>query len=77
MRRNSEDVIQIWRYEQVPQRLKRLVCKNSTWVVLIPPNLVWHESEELFQREHPLTRRTLADGSILFSGALNDDKTGS
>jgi len=78
MSKNPEEVIQIWSYDQVPQSLKRLSCKNSAWVVLIPPNLVWHESEELFQRLHtdryPVTRRALADGSVLFSGGHKDDK---
>ena len=78
MSKTSEAVIQIWSYDQVPQSLKRLLCKNSAWVVLIPPNLVWHESEELFERLHtdhqPVTRRALADGSVLFSGGNGDDK---
>jgi hypothetical protein len=78
MRKNQEEIIQIWSYDQVPQSLKRLSGKNSAWVVLIPPNLVWYESEALFQRlhtdHHPITRRALADGSILFSGGRKDDK---
>jgi hypothetical protein len=77
MSKNPEETIQIWRYDQVPQSLKSLSRKNSAWVVLIPPNLVWHESETLFQRlhtdRHPVVRRRLADGSILFSGGSSDD----
>ena len=77
MSKNPKDIIQIWRYDQVPQSLKGLSGENSAWVVLIPPNLVWHESEELFQRlhtdRHPVTRRALADGSILFSCRFDDD----
>ena len=78
MSKNPEESIQIWRYDQVPQSIKRLSRKNSAWVVLIPPNLVWHESEALFERLHtdsyPVVRRILADGSILFSGGSNDDQ---
>ena len=77
MSNDPEEVIQIWRYDQVPPSLKRLSRKNAAWVVRIPPNLVWHESEALFLRlrtdSHPVIRRTLADGSILFSGGSNTD----
>jgi hypothetical protein len=79
MKKKSE-VIQIWRYDQVPQCLKRLSAKNSAWVALIPPNLVRHEAEALFLQwhteQHPVMRRPLADGSILFSGSTDDDDTG-
>ena len=72
MSKDPEEIIQIWFYDQAPQSLKALSRKNSAWVVRIPANLVWHESEELFQRlhtdDHPVLRRTLADGSVLFSG---------
>ena len=77
MSNDPEDIIQIWRYDQVPPSLKRLSRKNAAWVVRIPANLVWHESEALFLRLrtdcHPVIRRTLADGSILFSGGSNTD----
>jgi hypothetical protein len=77
MKKNPE-VIQIWRYDQVPQSLKRLSGKNSAWVALIPPNLVRYESEALFLQshtaQHPVMRQPLADGSILFSGWSDDDR---
>ena len=78
MKKNPE-AIQIWRYDQVPQRLKRLSGKNSAWVALIPPNLVRHDSEALFLRSHtdqrPVSRRLLADGSILFAGWSDYDQS--
>ena len=65
MSKDPEEIIQIWRYDQAPQSLKPLFRKNSAWVVRIPPNLVWHESEELFLRLQTdcnrIFRRTLAD----------------
>jgi hypothetical protein len=78
MSKDLEEIIQIWCYDQVPKSLKPLSRKNSAWVVRIPPDLVWHESEALFLRlhtdNHPVIRRTLADGSILFSGGAKDEK---
>ena len=78
MSKDPEEIIQIWRYDQVPKSLKPLSRKNSAWVVRIPPDLVWHESEALFLRlhtdSHPVIRRMIADGSILFSGGSKDEK---
>jgi hypothetical protein len=75
--KKNPNVIQIWRCDQVPQYLKRL-SGNSAWVALIPPDLVRHESEALFldshADQHPVIRRILADGSILFLGWHDDDK---
>ena len=77
MSQDPDEIIQIWRYDQLPESLKSLFREHSGWIVRIPPNLVWHESEELFCRlqsdRHRIIRRTLADGSVLFSGGLGDE----
>jgi len=72
------EVIQIWRYDQVPSFLRRLSGKNSTWVALVPGNLARFEAEVLFLQSnsdrHTVIRRMLADGSILFSGWSDDEE---
>lgn len=78
MNKDHKEVIQVWRYDQAPQFLKPLSRKNSTWIALIPPNLVWSELEALFLKshtgDHPVVRRRLVDGSVLFSGGSDDEK---
>jgi hypothetical protein len=72
MSTHREQIVQVWFYDQAPQRLKHLLRKDSEWVVLIPPSSASGEMEALFLRLHagrnPVCRHTLADGSILFSG---------
>jgi hypothetical protein len=76
MNKHREQAIQVWFYDQVPQRLKDFLCNDSEWVVLIPPGLAWRELETLILRfpagRSPVRRHTLADGSILFSGRNAD-----
>ena len=72
MSTHREQIVQVWFYDQAPQRLKHLLRKDSEWVVLIPPGSASGEMETLFLRLHAsrnaVCRHTLADGSILFSG---------
>jgi hypothetical protein len=72
MRKQIEQVVKIWPCSQAPSSLKRLSGKKAEWVVLIPASLVTSEVEALFLRwntgSYPVIRRTLADGSIVFSG---------
>ncbi len=76
MNSDTEQIIRIWPYSQVPEGLKQLFAKPSEWVALIPPTLAWSEIEALFMRSHadgcPVTRHTLADGSVLFSGGNSE-----
>jgi hypothetical protein len=66
MNSDTEEVIQIWPYSQVPAHLKRLSAEDSEWVGLVPPNLVWPEVEELFlswnAHGRSVTRQILVDG---------------
>jgi hypothetical protein len=72
MNKRTEEAVKIWPYDQVPRSLKRIAGKKSDWVALIPPSLAWPEVEALFLRwdvcGHRVSRRILADGSVLLSG---------
>ena len=72
MSKRMEQVVKIWPYNRVPQSLKRLSGETPDWVALVPPTLAWPEVEALFLRwnvdTYRVNRRTLDDGSILFSG---------
>jgi hypothetical protein len=76
MKKPPESVIKIWTYNEAAKKVKRLAGQPSEWVALVPSSLVCSDVEELFLHshtdDHPVTRRRLRGGSVLFSAGQSE-----
>jgi hypothetical protein len=70
MSKDTDKIIRIWAYSEVPLPVKQLSEKKAEWVILIPPSLACAEIQALFLRPesggHSVIRNELTDGSVLF-----------
>jgi hypothetical protein len=78
MKKPTEGVIKIWTYKEAAKKVKRLSGQPPEWVALVPSSLVCSEVEELFlcshTDDHPVTRRRLRGGSVLFSAGHSESE---
>jgi hypothetical protein len=69
-RQREANEIKIWKSDQAPEEAGGIIGRQATWIAMVPRSLVCPEVEALFLRwhteTHPVVRRTLSDGFVLF-----------